>query len=297
MTNQTARVDEIEIKENIRNEFGEKDLKEMAESIKLYGIIVPLVVRKTGNKLVLVDGERRLKAAKLIGLSEVPITYAIGKIKDDEMKQLITAIHRKNLSSLELARYYKKLSSNMTQADIAKIVCKTQAHVSQILKLKELGLRQKAKIKNGESYAKVLKKYSPDYSEEPKTEDSSVSEPFPISGKSAENKPANSAAKASQPPANSAERTEDDATPPPSVIRSSDNAEAEWFSFEISAASPDRIAQELKAKLEERGEFDGAVRISLKISELKDEDIERALTDTGIYGFFDDTGNFTELET
>jgi ParB/RepB/Spo0J family partition protein len=289
MANQTARVDEIEIKENIRQEFGEKDLKEMAESIKLYGIIVPLVVRKTGNKLVLVDGERRLRSAKLVGLSEVPITYAIGKIKDDEMKQLITAIHRKNLSSLELARYYKKLSANMTQADIAKIVCKTQAHVSQILKLNELSLRHKAKIKKGESYAKVLKKFSPDYKEEP-----SVSEPFPISGKSAEDKPPLSATKASQPPANSAEQTEDDATPPPSIIRSSDNADTELLSFEISAASPDRVAQELKAKLEER-EFDGAVRISLKISELKDEDIERALTDDGVYGFFDDAGNFTEL--
>ena len=277
MTNQTARVDEIEIKENIRNEFDEKELKEMAESIKLYGIIVPLVVRKTGNKLVLVDGERRLRAVRLIGLSEVPITYAGGKIKDDEMKQLITAIHRKNLSSLELARYYKKLSSNMTQADIAKIVCKTQAHVSQILKLNELGLRQKAKIKNGESYAKILKKYSPDYSEEPKTEDSSVSEPFPISRKPAEDKPPFSATKA-----------------PRQSVESAGGEEL--LSFEISAASPERIAQELKLKLEER-EFAGAVRIILKISELKDEDIERALTDTGIYGFFDDAGNFTELET
>ena len=295
MTNQTARVDEIEIKENIRNEFDEKGLKEMANSIKLYGIIVPLVVRKTGNKLVLVDGERRLRSAKLVGLSEVPITYAGGKIKDDEMKQLITAIHRKNLSSLELARYYKKLSSNMTQADIAKIVCKTQAHVSQILKLNELGLRQKAKIKNGESYTKVLKKYSPDYSEEPKTEDSSVSEPFPISRKPAEDKPPFSATKAPRQSANSAEQTAGDAASPPSVIRKEDNDEKELLSFEISAASPDRVAQELKAKLEERGEFDGAVRISLKISELKDEDIEQALTDDGVYGFFDDAGNFTEL--
>ena len=294
MTNQTARVDEIEIKENIRQEFGEKDLKEMADSIKLYGIIVPLVVRKTGNKLVLVDGERRLRSAKLIGLSEVPITYAIGKMKDDEMKQLITAIHRKNLSSLELARYYKKLSGNMTQADIAKIVCKTQAHVSQILKINELSLRQKVKIKKGESYIKVLKKLSPDYSEEPETEESSVSKPPRVSGKSAEDKPSLSAVRVPRQSVESAEQTEGDATPPPSVIRSSDNADMELLSFEISAASPERIAQELKVKLEER-EFDGVVRVSLTISELKDEDIERALTDNGVYGFFDDAGNFTEL--
>ena len=268
MTNQTARVDEIEIKENIRQEFGEKELKEMADSIKLYGIIVPLVVRKTGNKLVLVDGERRLRAAKIIGLGEVPITFATGKMKDDEMKQLITAIHRKNLSSLELARYYKKLAENMTQSDIAKIVCKTQAHISQILKLNDISKYQKEKIKNGESYAKVLAKHSPNYQD--KSGEKDYPDITPVSG-----------------------------LPPSEGDISVEQEQAEIdgeeiLNFAISAASTDRIAQELKVKLEEI-EFDGTVRITLKISKLKDEDIERALTDDGVYGFFDDAGNFTEL--
>ncbi len=292
MTNQTARVDEIEIKENIRQEFGEKDLKEMADSVKLYGIIVPLVVRKTGNKLVLVDGERRLRSAKMIGLSEVPITFAAGKMKDDEMKQLITAIHRKNLSSLELARYYKKLAENMTQADIAKIVCKTQAHVSQILKLNNISKCQKEKIKKGESYAKVLAKHSPNYPEKaPEKDDADITL---ISGSPSENEsPAEdiSAEQAEVKKTNS-EVPNIKTSPIAAVTSQEDNKEL--ISFEISAASPDRIAQELKVKLEEI-EFDGAVHISLKVSELKDEDIERALTDDGVYGFFDDTGNFTEF--
>ena len=274
-----ARVEEIEVKENIRENFEEKDLKEMAASIKLYGVIVPLVVRKMGNKLVLVDGERRLRSAKLVGLSEVPITYVVGKMKDDEMKQLITAIHRKNLSSLELAKYYAKLSVNMTQEDIAKIVCKTQAHVSQILRLNTLSKYHRKKIEKGESYVKVLKKFSPDYSEE-----------HSIIESSEEDKPLIT----SPPSVEPLEQTEDDATLPPSIIRKDNNDDEELLSFEISAASPDRIAQELKAKLEER-EFDGAVRIILTISKLKEEDMEKAFTDDGVYGFFDDAGNFTEL--
>ena len=276
-----VRVEEIEVRGNIREDFEEKGIRELADSIKAYGIIVPLVLRKAGGKFYLVDGERRLRAAKLIDLSEVPFTLAAGKIKDDEVKQLIANLHRKDFSSVELAKYYKKLSDNLgwTQSDIAKFACKTQAHVSQILKLNKLSKYQRKKIEKGESYAKVLKKPTP-----------AVPASSPISGLSDEDKPLITSPPSVEPP----EQTEDDATLPPSIIRKDNNDDEELLSFEISAASPDRIAQEIKLKLDEK-EFNGIVRVSLTISKLNEKDMEKAFTDDGVYGFFDDAGNFTEL--
>ena len=272
-----VKVEEIEVRGNIREDFEEKGIRELADSIKAYGIIVPLVLRKAGGKFYLVDGERRLRAAKLIDLSEVPFTLAAGKIKDDEVKQLIANLHRKDFSSVELAKYYKKLSDNLgwTQSDIAKFACKTPAHVSQILKLNKLSKYQRKKIEKGESYAKVLKKFSPD-----------IPESSPISGLSDEDKPLITSPPSVEPP----EQTEDDATP----IRKDNNDDEELLSFEISTASSERLAQEIKLKLDEK-EFNGIVRVILTISKLKEEDMEKAFTDDGVYGFFDDAGNFTEF--
>lgn len=264
-----AKLEEIEVKENIRKEFDEEGIKRLADSIKLYGIIVPLVIRKTGKKLILIDGERRLRAAKLIGLSEVPFMLATGKIKDDEIKQLIANIHRKELSSLDLAKYYQKLALNMTQQDIAKLVCKTQAHVSQILKLNNLSRYQKEKIKKGEGYSKVLVKHSPNYTGE---ENIGEIETPQVSGLY--------------------ETIPDDK--PEFANTETKSLEPELLSFRLSGSSPERIAEELKVKLEGQDIAGSVVSIELKLSEFKDEEIVKMLTDEGEYGYIDN-GNFVEL--
>src|SRR5574344_2968474 len=102
--------------------FDEKALNELAESIKVHGIIQPLVLRRLGDKYEIIAGERRYKAATIAGLTEVPAI--ISNIDDNKSAEiaLVENVQRKNLTPIEEARSYKNLLDKgyLTQEELAK---------------------------------------------------------------------------------------------------------------------------------------------------------------------------------
>lgn len=124
-----------------RKEFDEERLDELADSIKEHGLIQPITVRYIGEKrFELISGERRLKAAKLAGLKEIP---AFIREADDEQSMafaLIENIQREELNPLEVALGYKRLLEEFdyTQAEVAKRVGKNRTTVTNMLRLLNL---------------------------------------------------------------------------------------------------------------------------------------------------------------
>lgn len=124
-----------------RKEFDEERLDELADSIKEHGLIQPITVRYIGEKrFELISGERRLRAAKLAGLKEIP---AFIREADDEQSMafaLIENIQREELNPLEVALGYKRLLEEFdyTQAEVADRVGKNRTTVTNMLRLLNL---------------------------------------------------------------------------------------------------------------------------------------------------------------
>ena len=123
-----------------RKQFAQGQLDELKESISEHGIIQPLIVRTVNGKLELIAGERRWRASKELGLSEVPIR--IREATDHEVLEmaLIENIQRKDLTPIEEAQGYVRLAKefNMKQETIAKSVGKSRAAVANAMRLMEL---------------------------------------------------------------------------------------------------------------------------------------------------------------
>ncbi len=124
-----------------RRDFDENALQELAQSIKTSGIIQPLVVRKTAKDgYELIAGERRLRAAKLAGLKQVPIV--IRKSTDREALELalIENIQRQNLNCVDEALAYFQLIQDfaLTQEEVSERVGKDRATVANYLRLLRL---------------------------------------------------------------------------------------------------------------------------------------------------------------
>ncbi len=144
-----------------RTEFDKDALNELAESIKLHGIIQPIVVRKNGNMYEIIAGERRWRAARIAGLKEVPVL--IREYSEQEVYEvaLIENIQRQNLNSIEEAVAYKKLIEeyNLKQEDVAKRVGKSRTVVTNSLRLLRLEDDVKQMIIDGKisaGHAKML---------------------------------------------------------------------------------------------------------------------------------------------
>lgn len=123
-----------------RKTFDEEKLQELANSIKEYGIVEPLVVRIKAGHYELVAGERRLRAAKIVGLEKVPVI-----IKDyDDIKlmeiALIENIQRHDLTAIEEAKGLRQLMSEckLTQEQVADKVGRSRSAVANILRLLNL---------------------------------------------------------------------------------------------------------------------------------------------------------------
>ena len=131
-----------------RSSFEEAPLAELAASIREYGILQPLLVTKSGKeRYQLIAGERRLRAAKLAGLREVPV---IIRSIDDQKKleiAIIENVQRENLSPIEAALSYKRLMEEFTlsQEDVSAKVGKARSTVANSLRL----LTLPAEIKQG----------------------------------------------------------------------------------------------------------------------------------------------------
>ena len=136
-----------------RQHFNEDALQELVSSIKEKGILTPITVWEKGGDYSLIAGERRVRAAKLAGLVEIP-AYVIEVANDAEMMEmaLIENIQRENLNSIEEAEAYAVLNSKygLSQDSIAKSVGKKRVTVANSLRLLNLPLEIKDSIKTGE---------------------------------------------------------------------------------------------------------------------------------------------------
>ena len=123
-----------------RQVFDEEKLQELAESIKEFGIVEPLVVRVKGRKYQLVAGERRLRAAKIAGLIKVPVV--IREYEDSKMMEiaLVENIQRHDLNPIEEAQGIKRLMEEfkLTQEQAAEKVGRSRVAVTNILRLLNL---------------------------------------------------------------------------------------------------------------------------------------------------------------
>ena len=123
-----------------RTEFRDEHIQELADSIQQKGIMQPLIVRKVGEKLELIAGERRWRAAQRVGLKEAPIIIRTASDQDVLELALIENIQREDLNPIEEARAFFRLAKdfNLKQEDIAQKVGKSRAAVANAMRLLEL---------------------------------------------------------------------------------------------------------------------------------------------------------------
>ncbi len=135
-----------------RKQFTPEDLKELGDSIRLYGVLQPLAVRKTGpSSFELVAGERRLRAASLAGLESVPCILLNVNEEQSGLLALVENLQRKDLDFIEEAEGLRSLirTYGMSQEEAARCISKSQSAVAnklRVLKLPEdvlLALRDK----------------------------------------------------------------------------------------------------------------------------------------------------------
>lgn len=134
-----------------RKRFDEEQLKELSESIQQYGIVQPIVLRKSLKGYEIVAGERRFRAAKLAGLSKVPAV--IRDYDDEKMMEiaLIENLQREDLNAMEVAHAYDKLMQHLslTQESLAERVGKSRPHVTNFLRLLQLPLDIQQEVSRG----------------------------------------------------------------------------------------------------------------------------------------------------
>ena len=154
-------IERIKVEEQVRKTFTEESIQELADSIKEVGLISPLTVKKIdgdNENFLLIAGERRLRALKLLG--ETKAQVIVRDIKDDqvELVQLIENLHREDVPPLELAEGYKLLQEKygLSNVEVAKKIGKTEGHVRQILKILDISEDLQNLIRNGYEVSKAL---------------------------------------------------------------------------------------------------------------------------------------------
>ena len=144
-----------------RKEFPQEALQELADSIKEQGIIQPLIVRRSGEGFELIAGERRWRAAQLIGLKEVPVILREADDRAVLELALIENLQRENLNPLEEAQGYAELVEKfqLRQEDVAQKVGRSRVAVANSLRLLKLDPQVQAFVRDGRlsvGHAKVI---------------------------------------------------------------------------------------------------------------------------------------------
>lgn len=158
----TVRMAEIEPnRDQPRKNFSEESIAALADSIQQYGILQPILVRPNGGSYQIVAGERRWRAARMLGLDEVPVI--IKELSDLETMQiaLIENLQRENLNPIEEAEGYKELMDRfgMTQESVSKTVGRPRSSVANALRILQLDEEIQSYIESGEltsGHAKAL---------------------------------------------------------------------------------------------------------------------------------------------
>ena len=144
--NKIVELKVTEVEPNIkqaRKEFNYKKLEELAESIKTFGVVQPIIVAKKDTHYEIIAGERRWRASKLANLKTIPAI-----IKEDEELEnvhisIIENVQRENLNAIEKAQGYKDAIEkyNMTPEDFAKKIGKSKSSITDILEILNLDER------------------------------------------------------------------------------------------------------------------------------------------------------------
>lgn len=136
-----------------RQTFDEEQLQALASSIKRKGVLQPILVIKTGeDSYQLVAGERRLRASKLAGLSEIPAVIADFSPEDQLEVAILENIQRENLNPIDEAEGYRRLINefNHTQEELSEMMGKSRSHIANIMRLLSLPSDVKQLIQRGD---------------------------------------------------------------------------------------------------------------------------------------------------
>lgn len=144
-----------------RQDFDPEKMEELKESIKAHGIIQPVIVRESADGYEVVAGERRLKAAKEIGMKKVPVIIRqFNNLKTFEVA-LVENIQREDLNPIDQASAFKRLVDEfeLTHQELAEITGKSRTFISNSIRLLNLDTWVKEKVSSGKisfGHAKVL---------------------------------------------------------------------------------------------------------------------------------------------
>ncbi|CAI79999.1 TPA: ParB/RepB/Spo0J family partition protein [Staphylococcus aureus] len=151
---QIKQIDMSDIKPNPyqpRKTFDENHLNDLADSIKQYGILQPIVLRKTVQGYYIVVGERRFRASKIAGLKYV--SAIIKDLTDEDMMELavIENLQREDLNAIEEAESYQRLMTDLkiTQQEVAKRLSKSRPYIANMLRLLHLPKKIADMVKDG----------------------------------------------------------------------------------------------------------------------------------------------------
>ncbi len=135
-----------------RKAFNEETLAELAESIKQQGIIQPIIVEKDRDLYTVIAGERRYRASRLAGLTEIPVIIRTFTEEEKLEIALIENIQRENLNPIEEALAYKQLieRNNISQDSLSKKIGKKRSTIANMLRLLNLPEDMQVSIANGE---------------------------------------------------------------------------------------------------------------------------------------------------
>lgn len=148
----TAPIDRIYPDENQhRKTFHDETLQELADSIRVHGVIQPLLVRKFGAGYQIIAGERRYRASKMVGLKELPVIVKDFDEKKAREAALIENLQREDLNPIDEAEGYAALmrAFNLTQEEAARQIGKSRAAVANSLRLLNLPVAAQSLLKQG----------------------------------------------------------------------------------------------------------------------------------------------------
>ena len=147
-----------------RKTFSEAELKDLSESIKEKGVLVPIIIRPVQNKPYLyeiVAGERRYRAAKMAGLSEIPALVKTLTNQNAMEIALIENVQRENLNPIEEAEGYENLMQKCAYSieDVSKLIGKSASYIRNLMRINDLPESVKELVRNGElsaSHARTI---------------------------------------------------------------------------------------------------------------------------------------------
>ena len=148
----TAPIEKVYPDENQhRKVFHDETLQELADSIRIHGVIQPLLVRKFGAGYQIIAGERRYRASKLVGLKELPVIVKNFDEKTAQEAALIENLQREDLNPIDEANGYATLmhTYNLTQEEAARQIGKSRAAVANSLRLLNLPASAQNMLKQG----------------------------------------------------------------------------------------------------------------------------------------------------